>query len=307
MSTLSAVLEVEESAQDLAQKTVCVKVHLGFLGNTRKVGASKVEVDADKELIRVTKVLIDSDELRMIRRLDGELRRYLYDICLPFEAGIHLLPLPLLETVDEKLQQFEQKRRDLVENFLSAYPVLCQEAAQRLRTLYDPRDYPPIDFVRSRFAFTWQYVSFGVPGQLREISAKVFDTEREKAARMMSEASEEIQQVLRSALAELVHHLRERLTDDIDGKPKQLRESAVQKLRAFLDTFDFRNVTDDRELKEQVEQARALLDGVNTDAIRNVDGLRVQIREGMAVIASRLDTMIVKRPSRKFRWAEEDT
>ena len=35
----------------------------------------------------------------MIRRLDGELRRYLDDTCLPFEAGIHLLPLPLLETV----------------------------------------------------------------------------------------------------------------------------------------------------------------------------------------------------------------
>lgn len=135
MPTVSAVLEVEKNAQDLAQKTVCVKVHLGLLGNTRKVGASNIEVDADKELIRVTKVLIDSDELRMIRRLDGELRRYLNDTCLPFEAGIHLLPLPLLETVDEKLQQFEQKRRDLVESFLLAYPGLCQQAAARLRTL----------------------------------------------------------------------------------------------------------------------------------------------------------------------------
>ncbi len=305
MSTTSAVLEMETNGQDLAQKTVCVKVHLGLLGNTRKVGTSNIEVDADKKLIRVTKVLIDSEELRMIRRLDGELRRYLDDTCLPFEAGIHLLPLPLLETVDEELQQFEQKRSELVANFLSAYPALCQQAAERLRTLHDPRDYPPSDLVRSRFAFTWQYVSFGVPGQLREVSARVFENEREKAARLMSEASEEIQQVLRSALAEMVEHLRERLTEDADGKPKQLRESAVQKLRAFLDTFDFRNVTDDRELKGQVEKARALLNGVNTDAIRNVDALRAQVREGMAAIASRLDTMIVNKPSRKFRFSHD--
>jgi hypothetical protein len=305
MSTVSAILEVENNAQDLAQKTVCVKVRLGLLGNTRKVGASNIEVDADKELIRVTKVLIDSEELRMIGRLDGQLRRYLEDTCLPFEAGIHLLPLPVLEAVDDKLQEFERKRSDLVEAFLSAYPALCQQAAARLRTLYDPRDYPPIEFVRSRFAFTWQYVSFGVPGQLREISAKVFENEREKAARLMSEASQEIQQVLRSALAEMVEHLRERLTDDADGRPRQLRESAVQKLRAFLDTFDFRNVTDDRELKEEVEKARALLKDVNTDAIRNVDAMRAQVREGMAAIASRLDAMIIKRPSRKFRWAED--
>ena len=86
-----------------------------------------------------------------------------------------------------------------------------------LAELYDPSDYPPIDLVRSRFAFTWQYVSFGVPGQLREVSARVLRTSGEKAARLMSEASEEIQQVLRSALAEMVEHLRERLTEDADG------------------------------------------------------------------------------------------
>lgn len=304
MSTMPAILEAGPNVPDLVQKTVCIKVHQGLLGNTRRVGTSNVEVDADKELIRVTKVLIDSEELRAIRQLDGEVRRYLYDTCLPFEAGIHLLPLPLLETVDEKLRQFERRRSDLVEHFLSVYPALCQQAVERLRTLYDPRDYPPVDVVRSRFAFAWQYVSFGVPGQLREISAKVFANEREKAARLMSEASQQIQQVLRTALAEMVEHLRERLTDDAGGKPKQLRESAVQKLRAFLDNFDFRNVTDDRELKEQVEKARALLDGVDTRAIRDDSALRAQMRDGMAAIASSLDTMIVNRPTRKFRLEE---
>lgn len=303
-TTMSAVLEPGPDVQDLTQKTVCVKVHQGLLGNTRRVGASNVEVDADKELIRVTKVLIDSVELKTIRQLDGEVRRYLYDTCLPFEAGIHLLPLPLLETVDERLRRFELKRNELVENFLSVYPVLCQQAAERLRTLHDPRDYPPAEVVRSRFAFGWQYVSFGVPGQLREISAKVFENEREKAARQMSEASQQIQQVLRTALAGMVEHLRARLTDDADGKPKQLRESGVLKLRAFLDNFDFRNVTDDRELAEQVERARALLTGVEIQAIRDDDALRLHVREGMTAIASSLDTMIVKKPSRKFRLAE---
>ena len=43
-----------------------------------------------------------------------------------------------------------------------------------------------------------------MPGQLRELSARIFDTEREKAARLMSEASAEIQQVLRASLAEMV-------------------------------------------------------------------------------------------------------
>ncbi len=52
---------------------------------------------------------------------------------------------------------------------------------------------------------------------MKEISARIFEDEREKAGRMMAEASSEIQQVLRAALAEMVAHLRDRLADQTDG------------------------------------------------------------------------------------------
>jgi len=121
---------------------------------------------------------------------------------------------------------------------------------------------------------------------------------------MMAEASSEIQQVLRAAMAEMVAHLRDRLTDQADGKPQRIRESTVQKLRNFLDTFDFRNVTDDEELKEQVERARQLLNGVSTDAIRNTADLRARVKNGMAEVAQRLETMVSDRVGRKFRLDE---
>jgi hypothetical protein len=301
MSSAQSVIEIEERGQNLSQTTICLKVHLGLLGNSRKVNNSQVEVDADKTLIRVSKNLLDSKELQAIKTLDGEIRQFLYNMCLPFETGIHLLPLPLIETVDQKLREFEQMRRDRVDVFIAAYPGLCREAAIRLRALYNPLDYPPVDVIRSKFPFSWQYVSFGVPGLLREISARIFQTERDKAARMMAEASSEIQQVLRASLAELVDRLRDRLTDETDGKPRRLRESTVQRLREFLSTFDFRNVTDDLELKAQVERARALLAGVPTDAIRNTSELRAKIRDGMADISQRLEPMLGDRVGRKFR------
>ncbi len=304
MTTAAPLITIEDRGQDLAQKTVCLKVPLGLVGNSRKVSNSQIEVDADKQLIRVSKTLLDSAELQAIKALDGEVRRYLYDNCLPFESGIQLVPLPQIELVDQKLREYAQKRLELVDAFVGAYPRLCGQAATRLRTLYNPDDYSPVDIVRSHFVFSWRYVSFGVPGQLKEISARIFQDEREKAGRMMAEASSEIQQVLRAALAEMVTHLRDRLTDQADGKPQRIRESTVQKLQNFLDTFDFRNVTDDRELKEQVEKARQLLSGVSTDAIRNTLELRARVKDGMADIAGRLDTMVADRVGRKFRLDE---
>jgi hypothetical protein len=297
-------LNVQSSDNELTKQTVFIKVHLGLLGNTRKVSPSQVEVDADKALIRVSKTLLDSPELQAIRALDGDVRHFLYDMCLPFDVGIHLLPLCLVETVEEKLREFKEKRRELVESFLIAYPRLCQEAAGRLRTLYNPTDYPPVEEVCSHFTFTWQYVSYGVPEQLREISARFFEEEREKAVVAMSEACTEIQQVMRASLLELVNHLRERLGDQPDGKPQRLRESTLEKLRGFLATFDLRNVVDDQELKEQVERARALLEGVSTDALRNMPLVRSWVREGMTQIAAQMDVLVADRVSRKFRFDE---
>ncbi|MGH9445127.1 MAG: DUF3150 domain-containing protein [Terriglobia bacterium] len=302
MATAPLIFDLQSPGEDLARKTVFVKLRLGLLGNSRKVSSSQVEVDADKDSIHVSKNLLSSQELEAIRKLDGEIRRYLYSVCLPFEPGIHLLPIGLIETVDTKLREFQTKRQELVEAFLEAYPRLCAEAAVRLRTLYNPLDYPPMDEVRSEFSATWQYVSFGVPDQLRGVSERMFQEERDKAAERMAEAYTEVRQVLREAMVELVAHLRDRLTDQPDGTPQRLRESTVQKLREFLDTFDFRNVTNDQELKDQVERARLLLTGTTTDAIRNTTELRAMVREGMGEIAQRLESMASDRVGRRFRF-----
>jgi hypothetical protein len=69
------LIEVQTMGQDLAQRTVCVKVRLGRLGNTRKVSNSQVEVDTDKSLIRVSKHLLDSNELREFSASLHEIRR----------------------------------------------------------------------------------------------------------------------------------------------------------------------------------------------------------------------------------------
>jgi len=79
----------------------------------------------------------------------------------------------------------------------------------------------------------------------------------------------------------------------------------LQKLRDFLGTFDLRNVVDDQELREQVEKARALLDGVSTDSLRNMPLVRSFVRDGMANIAAQMDVLAGDRISREFRFAEE--
>jgi hypothetical protein len=299
-------IPIADPGVDLASKTVCIKVRVSTMGNTRKVSTSQIEADADKDLLRVSKHLVDSAELKAIGRFDGEIRRFLYNICLPFEIGIHLLPVAALETVEHRLRQFAEDRKQLVGAFIAAYPSLCQDAAKRLRGLYNPADYPPVDDVEREFGFSWQYVSFGVPDQLKGISREVWEQEREKAAQRMAEASAEIQHVLRESMAKLVQHMADRLKEGQDGKPLRFKETTVSNLVEFLTNFEFRNVTDDVELQTLVAQARHLLQGVSADDLRATGDLRGKVQQGMADIAAQLDTMLTKTGGRKFRFDEEE-
>lgn len=296
-----AAIPIQDPSVDLARKTVCIKVRLSTLGNTRKVSTSQIEADADKDLLRVSKSLIDSDELRAISRFDGEIRRFLYNMCLPFEVGIHLLSIAALETVEQRLREFASDRERLVAAFLAAYPTLCQSAATRLRGLYNPADYPPAAEAVKEFGFAWQYVSFGVPDQLRAISTEVWQQERDKAAQRMAEASAEIKNVLRETMAGLVEHMAERLKEGPDGKPLRFKSSTVSNLVEFLENFRFRNVTDDGELQTLVDRARSLLQGIGTDELRSITDHRTRVQQGMDAIAAELDRMLQDVHRRKFK------
>ena len=120
----------------------------------------------------------------------------------------------------------------------------------------------------------------------------------------MAEASSEIQLVLRESMGKLVQHMAERLRDGADGKPLRFKETTVSNLVEFLENFEFRNVTDDHELQQIVKQARALLQGVGADDLRNTGELRMKVQAGMASLAAELDTMVTRAGSRKFRFEE---
>ena len=108
-SNASLTIAITDAGTDLAKKTVCIKVRLSSMGNTRKVSTAQIEADADKDLLRVSKQLVDSAELKAITRFDSEIRRFLYNICLPFEIGIHLLPIAALQTVEQKYDALREQ------------------------------------------------------------------------------------------------------------------------------------------------------------------------------------------------------
>ena len=293
---------------DLFEKAICLAVSLRKPGNRRKLSASLVDVDADKDLISAQKILLSCEHLKTIDHYDGEIRRYLYTRCLPslFKEGVYLVPIGMVEEVEAKLNAFADKRKQLVGAFVTAYPSLIEEAQKRLRAAFNPQDYPSSERMEANFRMEWRYIAFSVPGTLKTVSHEMFRKEQEKAQQQWAEALEEVRALLRTHLSELVQHLVDRLSgNDKGAKPKVFKNTLVTNMTEFLETFEARNLTDDMELASVVKRAKELLSGVDAQTLRTSTALRASLHEGFSDLKGTLDTLVVSKPTRAISFEVE--
>jgi hypothetical protein len=194
----------------------------------------------------------------------------------------------------------------LVDEFVEAYGKRRDEAQERLGSLFSATDYPSEPTVKSTFSLTGQYVTFDTPASLKNIKAEIFKREREKADEMWKDALEECRSLLRATMQELVGHIGERLTPKDDGKAKSFHGSMLTKLDSFMTSFADRNIADDKELAALVKEAKLVMHGVDAKSLRKEEGLREAFKGQMDSLKSKLDSMVIDRPSRAFASDTEE-
>jgi hypothetical protein len=188
---------------------------------------------------------------------------------------------------------------------VSTYQDAKAQAEARLKTNFNPADYPSVAVVRSRFYLTWQYLTFSTPGKLKEISQDFFKQEQAKAASQWQQATEEITLLLRANLKDMVDHMIEQLKPGEDGKKKKFYESSVTKIKTFLENFEIRNVSDDAQLSIIVNHAKNLLDGVEAKEIRDNEAVRGNLSTGFTAMKTYLDQMVTEAGSRRIVLDDE--
>src|ERR1044071_6768711 len=152
-------------------KAICLSLTLAGFTINRKGDKSKITTDADKTMVTLNKKILDSSELRAISALDSDIYSFLNwrdgQRSLPFEfklrSGIYLIPLSLIDEVEQKLAAFAQKRAELVKEFLDAYYSRVEEARKRLGSQFNAKDYPSLSFLQNKFGMKWHLFVFEVP------------------------------------------------------------------------------------------------------------------------------------------------
>lgn len=292
---------------DITKTTVLLSVTLSRFEVQRKVNNEQVKVDADKSLIKVHKTILDSPELTEIKKLDTDLRNWLRRWTMPsvLKNGVYMVPIGVLEMIDNRLSEFVEKRKELIGAFTEAYPTRKAEAQVRLNNLFDEGQYPKVEEITGQFGQEFSYMSFCVPDMLEGVNKSLFEREKGKLQAKIEEAGKVAQQVVRARFAESVGHLLERLTPDGDGKKKIFRNTCVTNLQEYVDNFSLLNVTNDVELEKLVQQAKDLISGVDPDSVRTDENFREELIEGFTKIDETLASFITTKPSRLIDLTEE--
>lgn len=287
--------------------SVMLYMNFSRLRTRRKLSSDAVQTDIDKDLLHLSKDILESAELQEIHHFDSAVRAWVRTRCLPSplkQHGIMILPLRLVPDVMEFIATAERDRQPLVEAFLASYERAKEAARPRLGGSYDERDYPPVESVRRAFGFDVQLWELSTPGELKSIDRQLYERELAKMQNIWSEAQATISSVLLEEFRRLTAHLADRLAEDPTGKKKVFRDSAVTKLQQWLDLFATRNLADDAELARHVEQARQLIAGVDARVVRGADEFRRELAEDFGRLTKQLDALLVERPTRAIRLDE---
>lgn len=287
---------------NLADKTMFLTLEFGRFGNSRQADVEVANTTAQQARFTHSKKLLDSPELKTIQKADNALRLWIYaqPACWKYGKNTRIIGYEAVETVFEACENYQKLTRpQLVQKFVDVYLQRIAEAQSALGDKFNAADYPTLEQVKGEFEFSFQLLSFSTPENLKAISPKLFNQEKEKAAKMYSLAVEDWKAGRRAILQEMVNHLLAVLTPE-EGKKKKLHATAVTKLQAFLDTFDLNSVPDDDGVKGQVAKLKLLMVGVDADKIKESDNLKASLVEGFTQASGDLATLVTS-TGRKFR------
>jgi hypothetical protein len=306
--TTQPLIIAEPTSEDVASLTgrsVVFNLQISSPRFVRKISTSEVAPDEDADLFHVSKDLIDQDALKAIRRHASQFKGWMRSkravSCSLLRGGMYLIPAELVVDVDSRYQAWQKERDELVDSFILRYDALKTDARRRLGPKhYRDQEYPAAGALVRAFAVTSGFLSIDVPKALERVDSKLFEREQARVESDWKEAWAEIRDAVRVSFAELIEHLAERLLPGEDGKRRVLRDSAVDNLHEFLDTFSARNLTNDSELEALAAKARAVIAGVGGDELRSIDVTRDRVIKGIGEIRRGLDGIVITAPRRQM-------
>lgn len=290
----------ESQINSLQQNTIVLDLTFHMPMLARRESKKQVQTTGNQRWFAITKQILRSPAYDQMNSLaifasDWVIQRSIPDPNGLLKAGCHLIPISNFESVINYLKDVQSKYAELADSFVSQYDECRKEAEQQLLDAFNESNYPTAKYMRAGCWIEVRWYDLAIPSASK-IGEEFAQAEMLKAKKQWNDASQSIIYMLREQFQELVKHLAEMLGVGDDGKKRRLHPSAVSNVLDWIELFNNRNIMNDEQLKNLVDQTKFVLAGKNIDTIRDDSTLRTGLQSAMNQVTSRLDSLLVDAP-----------
>lgn len=304
-TTTPADSSVTQTANELRQTMGAVKLSFSWLGTQRKLSDAQTKqaadtFDAATDLVTASKRLIDTKHpaYRAVTAIKSQASAFWRGITLPYpQEGTRLIKQEDVARFEETMQGYRDQLAAAVANLQLEYDAIKIAAREKLGSLYNPNDYP--NTLEGVFNISWEYPPIEPPRYLVALNPTVYQAEQNRVQQRFETAVAMAENAFAETLQELIEHLIERLTDEPDGTKKTFRSSAIDNFKEFYQNFKHMNVRSNAQLEQLIENANALVSGVEPKDLRKNTQMQATLREQMTELRTSLDTLITNVPRRR--------
>lgn len=294
------------TAQRLRTTMAGVRLALSWLGVRKSLSRDQksqaaLTFGAEGDYVSAAKKLLDTRHpaFKAVTAVRHRIVSLFKGLSLPFpEPGVRLIRQDDIPLFNVQMQTLKAELAEAVQQLDRQYAELRSSAQARLGRLYDSRDYPTS--LVGLFDVQWDFPSFEPPEYLRQLSPQLYAQECQRVQARFDEAVKLAEQAFLEEFARSVEHLTERLSGQVDGKPKVFRDSAIENLTEFFERFRHLHVGSDEQLNQLVQQAQRTVRGVEAQQLRDSPELRQRVTTQLSGVQSVLDGLLVDRPRRNI-------
>ena len=243
-------------------------------------------------------LLAGSEKLAEIGKIASAVRNWHYTQTSPWsDAGSRLLPATLFMDYKLKLTEYEKMFTDAVDKFLAEYDQLVNQSAFTLGALFNRDDYPSVDNIRRKFAFTYMFSPVPESGDFRvDVGNQGMAELRTNFESAINTRIKTAIEDMRTQLIDQLNHMSEKLSD-LD-EPRTLKDGTLVTTQIFRDSLVENAVDLVKNLKHlnitgdaDVETMRAELES----AIKNIDAQTLrESDEARRKTKARVDALLSK-------------
>tara|TARA_Y100000310_G_C20690253_1_gene821729 strand:+ start:3086 stop:3928 length:843 start_codon:yes stop_codon:yes gene_type:complete len=228
--------------------------------------------DANSNMARVNKVLIDIDEIKKLTKTANEIRSFHATNTLPWlQDGVGILPIANHATYIDWMRDKKSQWKEQVEAFINRYDQLVSEAQVKLGTLFKVSDYPSAAAIASKFSI--DVTMFPVPesGDFRvDLDEEDIEEMKKDLESKLHDAQKDAMNDLWDRLYKVVNHMADKLGD----RTSHFKNSIVSNIDELTKLLPKLNISNDKNLEQLRQEVIDKLTPYNPDDLRVDSKLR---------------------------------